>query len=468
LRAVFNGFVYLNKGKKLKNFLVEHASKKPVSFHMPGHKGAGFYKKFGYDDFINNFFDFDITEIEGADNLFQREGIIKAVSEKYARLYSAKESFLLINGTSCGLISAILATVPRGAKLIMARNSHKSIFNALTLGDITPIYAYPKIINEWDISGEITSEEIEKLLFANPDAEAVILPSPNYYGICSDVEKISEVVHRFGKILIVDQAHGAHLNFFNEFEKEGFPLAAERCGADIVVNSTHKTLASLTQSAVLNVCSDRIDIDTLEDKLQMMESTSPSYILMGSLDINGSILEEHGQKLIAEWNEHLKYFYEESKEIEGLRVMTNLANFDKTKINIDMSKKGYSGRQLEKALVEKYGIFAELNTGNILMLMTGIGNIRGDYQVLLKALKELSYKPFVASELTEKFDMPKSKLLEAEGKICLRAIIPYPPGIPLVCPGEIITKAHVEILYDMLMNGEKVLGLKNKGEIAFK
>lgn len=456
------------RNTKIEEFVLEHAAGKPVSFHMPGHKGSGFYKRFGHEDFLDHFFDYDITEIEGADNLFQREGIIKAVSEKYARLYGAKQSFLLINGTSCGLISAILATVPKGKKIIMARNSHKSVFNALNLAGIEPIYAYPELIEDWKISGPITPLEIEEKLIQNTDAEAVILPSPNYYGICSDIEAISEIVHKFGKILIVDQAHGAHLNFFNNYQIEGFPMAAERAGADIVVNSTHKTLASLTQSAVLNVCSERIDIDLLEDKLQMMESTSPSYILMGSLDINGSILEEHGEKIIKEWNEHLKYFYEQAREIDGLRVMENQEGLDNTKINIDMSEKGYSGRQLEKALVEQYGIYTELNTGNLLMCMTGIGNVREDYHVLLKALKELSERPIEVTGNIEKTDISKSKLLEAEGKVCLRAVIPYPPGIPLVCPGEIITKAHIETIYGILINGEKVLGLKNKCKIAFK
>ena len=461
----------------MKNFLLEHALKKPVSFHMPGHKGAGFYKKFGHDDFLNNFVDYDITEIEGADNLFQREGIIKAVSEKYARLYGAKESFLLINGTSCGLISAILATVPTGAKLIMARNCHKSVFNALTLGGITPVYAYPKIISEWDISGEISAAEIEKLLLANPDAAAVILPSPNYYGICSDVEKIAEVVHRFDKILIVDQAHGAHLNFFYTYGIEGFPLAAERGGADIAVNSTHKTLASLTQSAVLNVCSDRVNIEILEDKLQMMESTSPSYILMASLDINGSIIEEHGEMLFKEWKNNLNYFYNEARLVEGLRVMENLEGLDRTKINIDLSERGYSGRQLEKALIEKYGIFAELNTGNILMLMTGIGNCRSDYEILIKALKELS-RINQSEKATEshnnekgsryKLDVHSSKITEQIGRICVKSVIPYPPGIPLICPGEIISRENVNIIIELLRNGEKVLGLSKEGTINMK
>lgn len=452
----------------MEKFLIEHAGKNPVSFHTPGHKGSGFYKRFGHEDFLNHFFDYDITEIEGADNLFQSEGIIKGVSEKYARLYEAKQSFLLINGSSCGLIGAILATVPMGKKLMMARNSHKSIFNALNLAGIEPVYVHPEMIEDWKISGAITASEIEEKLMYNPEVEAVILPSPNYYGICSDVEKIAKVVHKFGKVLIVDQAHGAHLNFFNQNRMKGFPLAAEISGADIVVNSTHKTLASLTQSAVLNVCSRRIDIDLLEDKLQMMESTSPSYILMGSLDINGSILEEHGEKLIGDWNENLDFFYEQVREIKGLNVMEDVIGLDKTKINIDMSEKGYSGSQLEKILANEYGIYAELSTGNLLMCMSGIGNIRKDYQDLLNALKQISERPALSSEKAEALKVLKSKLLEAEGKVCVKAVIPYPPGIPLVCPGEIINRTHIDTLCELIKNGEKVLGLKNRCEIGFK
>jgi len=448
---------------------LDHASMKPVSFHMPGHKGSDLYKKFGHEKFLANFFDYDITEIEGADNLFQREGIIAATSARYARLYGAKESYLLINGTSCGLISAILATVSKGSKLIMARNSHKSVFNALSLGEISPVYAVPEIIDEWGISGGISAEEIEKLLIANPEAGAVILPSPNYYGICSDIEKISEAVHRHGKVLIVDQAHGAHLNFFNECEIEGFPLSAERAGADIVVNSTHKTLASLTQSAVLNVCSDRINLEMLEDKLQMMESTSPSYILMGSLDINATILETHGDQLMGEWSKNLDYFYKEATAIEGLSVMKGLEGLDRTKINLDFSKKGYSGRLLEKILLEEHQIFAELNTGNILMMMTGIGNTRQDYEKLLKALKAVDAKKASGDSFVPgKEGMEINGILDQVDKICSKSVIPYPPGIPLICPGEKISLKSVETMMELLNNGEKILGLTKEGRIHTK
>ena len=192
----------MNK-KSIAGFLAEHAALEPVSFHMPGHKGSRIYRKYGYGDFIENLVDYDITEIPGADNLFQAEGIIEAAAEKYRKLYGIRKSYLLINGTSGGLIAAILASVSKGGRLIMARNCHKSVFNALTLGDIEPVYAYPSEIEEYGISGAVEADEIKRLLTENQDAEAVILPSPNYYGICSDIEAISRVVHGAGKILIV-------------------------------------------------------------------------------------------------------------------------------------------------------------------------------------------------------------------------------------------------------------------------
>ncbi|HJK36525.1 MAG TPA: aminotransferase class I/II-fold pyridoxal phosphate-dependent enzyme, partial [Methanocorpusculum sp.] len=283
------------------NFLLEHAENHPVSFHMPGHKGSAIYRRFGYEPFLTAIMDCDITEIPGADNLFQTEGILKAAQEEYAKLYGAKRSYLLINGTSGGVIAAVMAAVPKGKKLVMARNSHKAIFNSLVLAGVEPVYAYPEMIHEYGISGVITPEEIERCLAENPDAEAVILPSPNYYGICSDIQAIADVVHARGKVLIVDQAHGAHLKFFSDAGCEKMPKSAEEQGADITVNSIHKTLASFTQSALLNLNSDRVDPYVLEDKLQMIQSTSPSYLLMASLDINADILKRHGPEVMTEW-----------------------------------------------------------------------------------------------------------------------------------------------------------------------
>ncbi len=453
-------------------FLLEHAAQKPVSFHMPGHKGSDIYKRYGYDAFINNFIDCDITEIPGADNLFQTEGIIKETAERYKALYNVKKSYLLINGTSGGLIAAILASVPQGKKLVMARNCHKSVFNALTLGGIEPVYAYPSMVEEYGISGPVEPEEIARCLDENPDAQAVILPSPNYYGICSDIKAIADEVHARGKVLIVDQAHGAHLKFMT-----GEPKAAEECGADIVVNSTHKTLCSFTQSAVLNYNSDRVEQYVLEDKLHAIQSTSPSYLLMASLDINGDILEKHGEELFSAWQNNIEDFYVKAAAVPDLALMEVPGAMDKTKINIDMSRYGIDGNQLEEILMEN-GIFAELVTGNILMCMTGIGNTAEDYEKLLDVLMAIAERETAECGREQKpadsgaalwmkrralHKIPKKKqqvhIDESAGLICAASIIPYPPGIPFVCPGEEIGPEEIEYIKLLRNRGEKVIGV---------
>ena len=460
-------------------FLLNHADKKTVSYHMPGHKGSKLYRQLGYGKWLDNFMDCDITEIPGADNLFQAEDVLKDIQDRYAKLYDAKNSYLLINGTSGGLIAAILASVPAGKKLLMAKNCHKSIFNALTLGNIEPVYLHPEIDEEYGITGAINPEEVKGLLAANPDAEAVILPSPNYYGICSDIEAIAEVVHNAGKVLIVDQAHGAHLHFFHKYGAgEGMPRSAEMSGADIVVGSTHKTLASMTQSAVLNLCSDRVDRYVLEDKLQAVQSTSPSYILMSSLDINAEILEKHGRELMQKWRENLDWFYSEAPKVKGLNIM-KAAMMDDTKINLDMGAYGITGGQLEKLLMEK-NIYTELNTGDILMCMTGIGNTRSDLEKLLGALAEIADSRELAerAEGQRKIVIPKGgrmhpvpkykeyvKLEEAAGRVCAGSIIPYPPGIPFVCPGEEISGETCKYIKALRDAGEKVIGVNDKGQV---
>ena len=460
------------------SFLTEHADKHTVSFHMPGHKGSAIYKKFGYTEFLEKMMDCDITEIIGADNLFQTEGILKAAQEEYAKLYGVKRAYMLVNGTSGGVIAAIMASVPKGGKLVMARNSHKAIYNALLLADIQPVYAYPEMIEEYGISGEITAEEITRCLDENPDASAVILPSPNYYGICSDIRKIAEIVHSRGKILIVDQAHGAHLKFFSDCGFSDMPQSAEEQGADIAVNSIHKTLASFTQSAALTFNSDLLDHYTLEDKLQMIQSTSPSYILMGSLDINADIIKNHKEEVFTAWHDALAYFYAEAENIPGLAVIRD-AKLDFTKINLDMSAYGLSGAELEHLLMEK-GIYAELTTGNILMCMTGIGNTKADMEKLLEALREIAAShplaegkkqtpPAVLEARFELCAVPSKKervpLSEGAGRICASSIIPYPPGIPFICPGERITDEVITYIAALREAGEKVIGVNAEGEI---
>lgn len=446
---------------------------------MPGHKGFDIFDKYGYGDFLRRIPEWDITEIKGADNLFRPEGIIKDTMEDYRELYDAKASYLLINGTSGGIIGALLGTVPCGSKVLAARNCHKSVHSGMVLGNIEAEYVYPELLKE-GIQGEIKASDVEMALKNNPDIKAVILPSPNYYGVCSNIKKIAKVTHEAGKILIVDQAHGAHLKFFNKFGYgQGMPMSAEDAGADIVINSIHKTLASFTQSAVINVMTDRVDKYLLEEKLALVQSTSPSYVLMATLYINGQILKDHGRELIGEWKGNIEYFYEEAGKIKNLKLI-DVDNLDRSKFNIDFSSLGIDGHKLEELLIEK-NIYSEFFTGDILMCMSGIGNTREDVRALIKALKEIDKSKIGNIRLSSNskgFLVPKPgpngeitssktfvKLKDSIGKTSGRMIIPYPPGIPFVCPGEIITEETAGILEDLINSGKVVFGINEDLEV---
>ena len=371
-----------------------------------------------------------------------------------------------------GLIASILTSAGRGSRALIARNCHKSIYNAVYLGGLEAEYLYPEIIGDEGITGEITAAEVERALRENPETVCVVIPSPNYYGICSDIRSISRVCHEHGAVLIVDQAHGAHLKFMGELDCS-YPTSAEEGGADMVINSTHKTLASLTQTAVLNVMTDRVDLPILENYLQILESSSPSYPLMLSLDVNAEILlSDSGRTAIRDWNRAVESFYDRAGDVPGLRVMDHPL-LDRTKINIDMSASGLDGSELEEEL-NRRNIWPELVTGNIVMCMTGIGTTEAHIDRLIDALKDIAASPRDGSNtrsdaavktmfMLERKPIPErycsKPLVECAGRVSAGLIIPYPPGIPLACPGEVLTEELLTYVADLRTRGEKVIGV---------
>ena len=488
----------------LTDFLMYHKETHPISFHMPGHKGRStLYGIYGFGDFIKNVIGNDITEIPGADALQQPRERIKDMMEGYAGLYGAKHTELLVNGSSAGLTAAILGTVPRGGKLLMGRNSHRSVYGALRLGKISPVYIMPEIDDETGLQLGLDPDKIEEALVEDPEIKAVLVTSPNYYGVLSDVERIANIVHLHGRILIVDQAHGAHLKFFDYLRNEdGLPhRAAENCGADIVVDSTHKTLLSFTGSAILNICTERSDVSRISELLRMLQTTSPSYLLMGSLDINQQILRMDGYNLIKNWDADIKYFYQEAARIEGLGLIDRI-DLDETKVSLTMTALGLSGPELAEEL-EKRNIWVELTHGSYVMLMTGIGNERGDYEDILTALRDLSEQyrgrlseaeqsyleaqnqtpetaakkpaPIQAasdSALTERLEQRRIPdtyeeipLYSAEGRVLYESLIPYPPGSPIACPGEVLSKEVILYIRDKLVAQHVVLGIDEEGRV---
>ncbi len=479
-----------------------------MSFHMPGHKGrSALYEEAGYGRLLKNAAAYDITEIPGADSLFCPRSALRNVMDNYAELYGVRHTELLVNGSSAGLIASIISSVPVGGKLILGRNSHHSAFSALRLGGINPVYICPQTDPDFNIAAGISPCELEAACDENPDASAILITSPNYCGMLSDIAPLADIAHEHGMLLIVDQAHGAHLRFFDydaaKAREDGSYVphpkhAAESLGADIVVNSTHKTLLSFTGSGILNICGDTVDIDAVSEALRMVQTTSPSYLLMASLDINEKIMRSKWRDIISSWKEDLRGFYKGASRINGLTAITGgglkgsgsqdedvFAMYryregpDPTKINLSMSELGLSGERLDKELRYR-GIIPEMIHGEYVLLMTGAGNTRSDYERLLEALEDISSGYGVGSHIDRS---PRSfedivldyanvpvegeyvPLYEAVGRVLYDPIVTYPPGTPIACPGEILTMEVISHISGILEAGETITGVDDEGRI---
>ena len=270
-------------------------------FHMPGHKmGRGIP--------LQDAFAMDITEIHGFDNLHQADGIIAEAQKMCAKTFGARESFFLVNGSSCGIIAAIMSTCSDQEPLIVARNSHKSVMDGFVMSGAQPNYVMPQAVEGFDIFGAVSADSIEKACSQHPNAKAVMIVSPTYEGIVSDVERIAAVVHEKNMILIVDAAHGSHMHFHSFF-----PKTAIECGADIVIESLHKTLPCPTQASVLHVSGQRVDTERLKKCLAMVQTSSPSYVLMASIDWCRAYLDSDGRADFEIYVRHIKEFRQHFK-----------------------------------------------------------------------------------------------------------------------------------------------------------
>ena len=393
--------------KDLAAFLAAHREEEKASFHMPGHKGMAFFARLGYGDHMRDLPDMDVTEIPGADDLRHADGHIRKIADDYSEFYGSRRSFISVNGSSALIMAAIMSVVKDG-RLIAAANSHVSVMSGAKLSGAGVVSLRPSLFSLGGISvpGQMESgkcgiarEDAAAMLDRYEDAAAVIIPSPDYLGIVSDVRGIAEEAHKRNKVLIVDQAHGAHLKMFSRAWLSGetgrMPLPAEELGADIVIDSTHKTTASFTQSAVAGIFGDRVDTEAFEEALLTLESTSPSYILMDSLAVNAEIMRERGAELAGAWRSDLDFFYDRVRDIDGVSVLTaekvkaSGADFDETKLILDFSEAGISGEKAEEELMKR-SVFPEFSSGSIVLCMTGIGSVRADYELLLKALTDIT------------------------------------------------------------------------------
>lgn len=445
-------------------------------YHMPGHKRQI------CGELPQEIMNIDITEIDGFDNLHAPEEILLRLQEEAARLYGAEESFYLVNGSTCGVLAAISAAVPKGGRLLMTRGGHKSAYHAAYLRNLTISYLYPEMMQEYDIYDAITPEQIAEALAEEPVPDAVFLVSPTYEGRIADIEKIAQIVHSKGIPLIVDEAHGAHLGL-----AEGLAKNSCQCGADLVIHSVHKTLPALTQSALLHVNGNRIDRDRLRRFLHIYQSSSPSYVLMAGIDNALQVVEEQGDYLFAKFQINYLRMLTELSECRNLSFLPLDARQDIGKLIIVSAKAGLSGQQIYDILLKKYHLQLEMAAPGYCLAMFTIGDGEEAYRRMTDALlaidrditagkwqsrqkqdgreeEELSLyqlHPEVRMSLAQAWDAEKEEILlsQAVGRIAGDFVNLYPPGIPVLVPGEQIEETHCRQLAEYLKEDLNVQGV---------
>ncbi|MCL2864901.1 MAG: aminotransferase class I/II-fold pyridoxal phosphate-dependent enzyme [Lachnospiraceae bacterium] len=465
--------------KPLFEILKEYTQSDIYPFHMPGGKRNPALNQTGLP------YCYDITEIEGFDDLHQpnQQGPVRDLEKRASKLYGSDATALLVNGSTAGIISGIMACTKKGDEILVARNCHKAVYHGIFLNELQARYLYPHYNKETDLNESISLLQIEQALETYPNVKAVLITSPTFDGVVSDIKAISACVHQKGIPLIVDEAHGAHFGFH-----EAFPLNGLAFGADIVIHSLHKTLPSLTQTALIHGQGTRVDWERVGFYLQMFQSSSPSYILMASIDVCLSMLENQTKReqLFSAYTRLLIDTRKELKKLKNL-CLIETEHFDISKILISVKGTRESGLSLYQKLLEQYHLQMEMAAGSYVLAMTSICDRPAGMERLVKALQAID-----ASMCREKtnlllpvdFQFPKLKsrynifrvrnqtegfisvpFAHCQGHISAEFAYLYPPGIPLVVPGEVINQRAAELLGQYAKIGFSIAGLKKTDEI---
>lgn len=459
---------------------------KPAYFRIPGHRlDKGICPRWT-DRVGTAIFAYDVTETPLTDDLHGPEGAIGEAQRLLAALYGADQSFFLVNGSTCGNEAMIISAAFEGAKIMVARNTHKSAMMGLILSGAEPVYVMPEVIDEWAIQGEVTAEAVRKGFEENPDCRALFLVSPSYYGVCSDLERIAAVCHAHGALLLVDEAHGGHVYFHDRL-----PAGALEAGADVCVQSMHKVTGALTQSSVLHIRYHGVGeaaLSRIAQNLQLVQSTSPSYLLMVSLDCARYELAMNGREMMETALNLAEYARERINQIAGFCCMEG-AHTDRTRLVISARELGLTGYDLDQILFEKYAVNMELSDAENVLAIVTYANEKEDMDRLVAACAEIGRKyacRTVSQNLCKKnqslpfpslpqqvmtprkayfSDKKRVRWQEAVGAVSGQIIAPYPPGIPVICPGERINKEAWDYIERFRIDGRHIHGAEADGRL---
>ena len=447
-----------------------------IPFHMPGHmrkeKGA-----------FPSVEACDITEIRDYDDLHRPEGIIRESMDLMKQIYHTKETWYLVGGSTLGILSSIAAVCKTGDKIMIARNCHKSVYHAIELLRLKVVYCCPEYIEEHQISGQIRVSDLSDQVRKHPDIRCVVLTSPTYEGVVSDIASASEILHNYDIPLIVDEAHGAHFIFHH-----GFPKSALECGADIVIQSTHKTLPALTQTALLHLCSERICPEDISRMLDMFETSSPSYLLLASTEY--SIVNMHENVYDVDKHvDNLTFFRNRCRNLRNIYLISphniDLFEYDCGKLVFSMNRCKETGLFLSEQLWKISGIDVEAACSSYVICMTSVCTSESDFEKLYDTLKIIDGKctpvkknPHQGMDRYDVFGQKIMEIYEASDhrrdsvtvslpesikKVSADYVSLYPPGIPLLVPGEVIEEDIVRRIAYFLEKGYNITGMSSGG-----
>ncbi len=463
-----------------------------AAFYAPGHK-----KGKGINPRIKNLwggqiFQADLPELPELDNLFAPQGVIEKAQNLAANCFGAKQTWFLVNGSTCGITASILAVCQEGDKIILPRNIHQSAIAGLILTGAIPVFINPEYDPIEDMIYSITPTALETTLQQHPDAKAVMVLHPSYQGICGDLKAIAEITHKYNIPLLVDEAHGGHFAFHPDL-----PPSALSMGADLTVQSTHKVLGAMTQASMLHIQGNRINPQRISQALQLVESTSPSYILLASLDAARQQMALQGKQLMTQTLQLAEMARSKLVAIPHISILEfspqpGFTYLDPTRLTVNISQLGITGYEADEILHQQLGVTCELPLLNHLTFIISFGNTPEDINKLIQGFTTLvSQSPlsspaspapqllrFPASPAPpaplsprQAFFSPKETIpltafgdrkLRGNSPICGELICPYPPGIPILMPGEIITPEAINYLQQVLNSGGIITGCSDR------
>ncbi|MGI6234522.1 MAG: aminotransferase class I/II-fold pyridoxal phosphate-dependent enzyme [Christensenellales bacterium] len=443
--------------------LLEESCPVTLPMHMPGHKRntalAPYLKTLAAQ--------LDITEIKGFDHLHAAEGILYEAMAQAAEVFGAKHTFFLVNGSTVGILSAIRAVTAPGDSVIMSRNCHKSVYNALMLNNLRPCFIYPQTNMDYQIAASLSVEAIEQAIAQHVQARVLIITCPTYEGVMSDLPAIIRLAHRHGLSVIVDEAHGSHLGF-----SPYFPSNAVSAGADIVIQSLHKTLPSLTQTALAHVRTDALAHE-MQRQLAIFETTSPSFLLLASIDSCVRLIRDHKKEMFEHWHLALEAFHQKALGLSHLRVLgygaergrdlENVFGLEPSKLYVSTLGCDIDGYELAERLRNEHAIEPEMITPQGVLGMTGMGDTVQTLERFGDALIEIDSSlaatkfkktPLMAPHVYSKVPIATAErapfvvlpIEETEGYVMAETIVVYPPGIPVVVPGEVMNREAIDYL----------------------